>query len=99
MPPKPTDRIFLRLGKGWAIGYDPLQWIVYSRRKRREEWYWNPVGYVSTSRDLLVRVLRENHAQLDDSAWRAVEELPQSFRDWYTAHAIESVRSRHHVVR
>ncbi len=77
--------VFMILSRDWAIGHDKLQWILYQRRKRREEWYWNPFGYVTT-KAIIVRVLREKRVQLDDPAWNAIEELPGSFREWHSTH-------------
>ena len=79
------NRIFLRLGRDWALGYDALQWIVYRRRKRREERYWNPVGYV-TRRDTLWRLLREKRCTIDTQAIQAIHRLPPTFNDWTAPH-------------
>ena len=89
--------VFLDLGRDWAIGYDHLQWIVYRRRKRQEESYWNPVGYVGSTRNVLQRVLRENHARLDKGAGEAIDRLPYSFSDWYAAHSSMSQEGRKDV--
>ena len=79
-----TDRIFLKLSDGWALGYDQRQWMVMRRYKRLEEWYWNPVAFIATDKRILRRVLREKGAVITPDAENALNHLPDTFREWLT---------------
>jgi hypothetical protein len=67
-----ADTIFLRLDARFALGADDLQWIVYKSRckdapsfnaplKARD---WFPVSFISSTKDILLRVLREKGCSL-----------------------------------
>ena len=42
----------------WALGADSLQWILY-RRKSKRTGKWGAVSFVSSTRDILARCMRE----------------------------------------
>ena len=77
---------FLRLSDGWAIGHDPLQWIMLRRRKRRAHTYWHPVGYIVSEKRVLRRVLREKGAVISQEAERALDSMPETFKKWLVEH-------------
>jgi hypothetical protein len=70
-----ADRIFLRLNDRLALGADDLQWILYrSRRVVAPDLSignWQPIAFVSSSRDILARCVRESGFG-DDTALSAV---------------------------
>lgn len=75
------DKIFLRLSEKWALGYDPSQWIVMHWRPP----YWRAVSFVSSSKVVLERVLREDKVVIDPEARAALNHLPESYREWFEA--------------
>ncbi len=56
-----TDRVFLHLSEGWALGYDQNQWIVMRPKSDRSKpgSGWRAIAFVGSTRAVLVRVLRE----------------------------------------
>ena len=81
--PKTSDRIFLRLNDGWALGYNPLQWMLMRARKRREQTYWQPVAFIATEKRILRRVLREKGVEPTPEAAEYIDAMPDTFREWY----------------
>jgi hypothetical protein len=75
-------RIFLRLSRKWALGSDCHQWIVYQRKKRRDQCYWNPVSYVGSTKAILRRVLLHNGTVIDTEGEAALAALPDTFKIW-----------------
>jgi hypothetical protein len=80
-PPRASATL-IHLHADWAIGADRLQWIVFRRRWRLEESYWNPVSYVASTKRVLCRVLREKHVLVDEEGWQNLERLPNTFREY-----------------
>ena len=81
-----SDRIIIELTPGWALGYDPLQWIVMRAKKRREESYWNPVAFIATEKRILLRVLCEKGIQPIAEASNYLDAMPDTFREWLRWH-------------
>jgi hypothetical protein len=87
-----ADRIFLRLSERWALGADDLQWILY--KPRREETpselssrSWFPVAFVSSHKRHLLRHIRENRPQDEDTAASALASYPDTFGEWQALEA------------
>ncbi len=78
-----TDRVFLDLCEGWALGADELQWIVMRRKKRRDQAYWNPEAFIATEKRILRRVLREKGIQPTPEAAEYIDAMPDTFKEWY----------------
>ena len=78
-----TDRVFLDLGSGWALGFDPNQWIVMRARKRRDQRYWNPEAFITSTKRILRRVLLEKGIQPTPEAAEYIDAMPDTFREWY----------------
>ena len=78
-----TDRVFLHLCDGWALGYDPLQWMLMRARKRQEHTYWQPVSYIASEKRILCRVLRETGVEPTPEAAEYIGAMPDTFREWY----------------
>ncbi len=51
-----TDRVFAIEGE-WALASDGLQWMLMRHRKGRDP--WRAVSFVSSSKDVLARCMRE----------------------------------------
>ena len=83
-----TDRVFLRLSEGWALGYDRNQWIVMQAKsdKSKPGQGWRAIAFQGSTRAVLVRVLREKGAEIAPDARVAVDSLPETFLEWLAAH-------------
>ena len=60
-----ADRQFLQLSERWALAFDSLQWIIQRRGgfdKKRGEWNWRALCFISSNRDILLLTLREKGA-------------------------------------
>jgi hypothetical protein len=74
-----SERIFLRLGDRLALGADDLQWILYkSSRKKSGGLNWAPISFVSSTKTILERCIRESGLD-DDTAASAFESLHPTF--------------------
>ncbi|MDP6781219.1 MAG: hypothetical protein QGH32_05640 [Alphaproteobacteria bacterium] len=79
-PPEDHDRIFLRLSDKWALGYDRLQWIVMRWKGKAKG--WRPISFVASNKEVLVRVLKDDGAELTPEAQAALDRLPDTFKEW-----------------
>src|SRR5262249_61838926 len=80
----PNERQFAISGD-WALGADPLQWILYQRRSRSEgdRAPWRAVSFVGSTRAILERCLREKGcSELVREVLLAG--LPPTFDEWLT---------------
>ncbi len=79
-----TDRVFLRLSEGWALGYDRNQWIVMRAKadKSKPRQGWRAIAFVGSTRAVLMRVLREKGAEIAPDARVTVDSLPETFLEW-----------------
>ncbi len=80
-----ADAPFLLLSDKWRVAHDPLQWIIQRRgafKAKVGERRWTAVAYIATRRDILFRVLRELEAEVDPDALDALDDLPQTFKEW-----------------
>ena len=73
----PSERVFAVAGD-WAVGADSLQWILY-RRKGRDA--WRGVSFVSSTRDILARCMREKGTDAATAA-QLLAGLPETFNEW-----------------
>ena len=82
-----TDRVFLRLSEGWALGFDRNQWIVMRAKsdKSKPRRGWRTIAFVGSTRAVLVRVLREKGAEIAPDARVAVDSPPETFLEWLAA--------------
>ncbi len=82
-----TDRIFLRLSEGWALGFDQNQWIVMRAKsdKSKPGQGWRAIAFVGSTRAVLRRVLREKGAEVAPGARAAVDSFPETFLEWLAA--------------
>lgn len=79
-----TDRVFLRMSEGWALGFDRNQWIVMRAKsdKSKPGQGWRAIAFVASTRAVLMRVLREKGAEVAPEARVAVDSLPETFLEW-----------------
>jgi|TARA_Y100000310_G_scaffold334630_2_gene414830 hypothetical protein len=77
-----TDRIIFELADGWALGFDPNQWIVLRRRNLRTQSGWKPVSFIASKKCILLRVLREKHIQPSPQAIEYLDAMPDTFQEW-----------------
>ena len=78
-----TDRVFVHTCD-WALGADEVQWILYRRRTRHAESYWQPVSFVRSTRDILARCMREKGVEAE-TARSLLFGLPATFDEWHAA--------------
>ncbi len=92
-----ADIPFLQLSENWRLAADPLQWVIQRRGAFKAKIggrRWNAVAYIATRRDILFRVLRELEAEVDHNALDALDDLPQTFKEWKKDQAKNTPRRR-----
>ena len=55
------------------------------RAKRKDQRYWQPVGYIGSTKSVLIRVLSENKAVIDIHGQFELRKIPEIFREWREA--------------
>jgi hypothetical protein len=73
-----TDHVLVIAGD-WAVGADELQWMLMRRHKRKTGDSWDPVSFVSSTRDILARCMREKGVE-DGTASLLLSGLPDTFK-------------------
>jgi len=61
----------------WALGADSLQWML----QRRDGQQWRSVSFVSSTRNILARCMREKGCPPADTE-RLLAGLPPTFEEW-----------------
>ena len=84
-----TDRIFAIEGD-WALASDGIQWMLMKRVPNSYRG-WKPVSFVRSTRDILVRCMREKGTD-DATAVILLSGLPSSFDEWKCAQAAENAK-------
>jgi len=64
----------------WALGADSLQWILY-RRRSKANGGWKAISFVSSTREVLERCIRDAGCLEKDRA-ALVADLPPTFNEW-----------------
>lgn len=72
-----------QLCPGWAIGYDPLQWMLLRANKRLGKSEWHPVSFIASRKRVLRRAIAENGIEPDSEAQAQLDAMPETFRAWY----------------
>ena len=75
-----ADRQFAISGK-WALAADRLQWMVQRQYLHRGEIKWQSVSFVSSTKDILARCMREKGCPPADAV-RLLAGLPSTFGEW-----------------
>ena len=73
-----SDAPFLRLSDNWRLASDRLQWVV----QRREGKQWRGVQFIASTREVLMRCIRELGAAVDRNAQLELDNLPGTFQEW-----------------
>jgi len=71
-----SKRVFAMSGD-WALGADSLQWILYRRHSKGAD-KWDPLSFVSSTRQILERCLSEKSCPPADAA-ALLSSLPDTF--------------------
>ena len=81
-PAHPSNRLLTQLNANWRVVDDPLQWILQRRkgnpRKRNSGWIDRSF---CTTREGLVRCIREYCAEVDQNAFAELKSLPEHHAD------------------
>jgi hypothetical protein len=86
-----TDRVFATAGD-WAVASDGIQWMLMRRRTRKAGPYWMPVSFVRSTRDVLVRCMREKGTD-ESTAAQLLSGLPDTFEQWKMAQSTPEAAS------
>jgi hypothetical protein len=83
-----------RINADWALSSDGLQWILQRRSgvdKRTGQEVWAHLSFVSSTKDILARCMREKGVPAED-AQRVLDSLPDAFPDGQagTVHALHA---------
>ena len=88
-----SDGILIELAPGWALGFDPHQWMIETAdircqqavlRYRRAP--WRPVAFIGSTKTVLRRCLSEKGIELTPKASEYIDAMPDTFRAWYRRH-------------
>src|SRR6516225_7673114 len=82
-PAHPSNRLITQLNPNWRVVNDPLQWILQRRkgnpRKRNSGWIDRSF---CTTREGLLRCVRESCSEVDDEALTQLQKLPDFHPNW-----------------
>ena len=85
------DRQFAVSGK-WALAADRLQWMVQRRHMNKGQVKWESLSFVSSTKDILARCLREKGCPPED-AERLLAGLPATFDEWAKARTVTAAET------
>jgi hypothetical protein len=74
----------MRINDDWQLSADGMQWIL-QRRRSRHRGGWHGVSFVSSTKDILARCMREKGVPPED-AKRVLDSLPDTFKQWRQSH-------------
>lgn len=84
-----SDRIFLRLNDNFALGADSLQWILYKAKRSASDVAnvrdWRAISFVRSTKDILLRCMREKGCETCPEAQLALDRIPVTFDAWKAA--------------
>ena len=82
-PAHPSNRLLAQLNKNWRVVDDPLQWILQRRKgnPRKKNSGWQERSFCTT-REGLMRCVREYCGEVDDKALAQLHALPDFHSDW-----------------
>jgi hypothetical protein len=79
----PSNRLTAQLNKDWRVMDDPLQWVLQRRKgnPRKKNTGWQERSFCTT-RDGLLRCVREACGEVDDKALAQLHALPEFHTGW-----------------
>jgi hypothetical protein len=78
-----AQTIFLRLNERFVLGADDLQWILYAIHPRKgQPATWDGISFVRSTKDILLRCIREKGCQPTVEAQVALDAMPPTFDEW-----------------
>jgi hypothetical protein len=82
-PAHPSNRLIAQLNANWRVVDDPLQWILQRRKgnPRKKNSGWQDRSFCTT-REGLLRCVRESCSEVDDKAIAQIHALPELHSDW-----------------
>jgi hypothetical protein len=81
-PAHPLNRFIAQLNKNWRVVDDPLQWILQRRKgnPRKKNSGWQDRSFCTT-REVLLRCVREYCGEVDEKALADLKVLPEYHTD------------------
>ena len=81
-PAHPSNRLIAQLNANWRVVDDPLQWILQRRKgkPRKKNSGWQDRSFCTT-REVLVRCIREYCGEVDAVALGELRRLPENHSD------------------
>jgi hypothetical protein len=78
----PSNRVIFQLNAKWRVVDDPLQWILQRRKgnPRKKNSGWQDRSFCTT-REGLLRCVRENCCEVDDKGLTKLQVLPEFHPD------------------
>src|SRR6516164_7879674 len=86
-----SERQFAISGR-WALAADSLQWMLQRQYMHKGQVCWRSVSFVSSTRDILARCMREKGCPPAD-AERLLAGLPATFEEWAEKRAQANVET------
>jgi hypothetical protein len=82
-PAHPSNRLTVQLNMNWRVVDDPLQWVLQRRKgnPRKKNSGWQDRSFCTT-RDGLLRCIRELCGAVDDEALTCLHALPELHFSW-----------------
>jgi len=87
------DQFLIDLAPGWALGFDPQQWMIETADKRRQQADlryrrapWRPVAFIGSTKAVLRCCLSEKGIELTPKASEYIDAMPDTFQAWYRRH-------------
>jgi len=93
------DRLFLRLDGKWSIGWDDRQWVLQrhhglvEKGPRRGEEAWRGVSFVTSTRAVMARCMREKRVSVEAGAY-GLSALPGTFAEFLRERKAHSERDK-----
>jgi hypothetical protein len=81
-PAHPSNRLVAQLNRNWRVVDDPLQWVLQRRKgnPRKRNSGWQDRSFCTT-REVLLRCVRESCGELDQIALAYLQALPDHHAD------------------
>ena len=77
-----SDRILFDLAPGWALGFDPQQWMILKRIGKLEKANWNPIKFIGGNKAGLMGAMARCGIIPTPHAAELLGRLPHAFLDW-----------------